>query len=148
MSRDDGCLPDIDATRTKAYTIGGTITGLDSATGLVLANGSDTFPVPVNSTTFTMPTAVANGAPYEVTVQAHPTLLNCTVISGAGMVTGADVATITVSCEHGSQSLLYSFAGPPTDSSYPIGSLIQASDGNFYGVTTQGCARQHQTGDR
>lgn len=128
---------------TRAYTIGGTITGLDSATGLVLANGRDTFSVPANSKTFAMPTAVANGASYEVTVQAHPTLLNCTVISGAGTVTGADVSAVTVSCEQGTQSFLYSFAGPPTDGSYPNGSLLEAGDGNFYGVTMQGGANNY-----
>ena len=117
----------------NAYHIGGTITGLSSATGLVLANGIDTLTVPAGATSFSMPTAVANGAAYDVTVRIHPTALNCTVISGAGTVTGADVASISVHCGPGTESVLYSFKGAPADGAYP-NSLIQASDGDLYGV--------------
>jgi uncharacterized repeat protein (TIGR03803 family) len=129
----------------NAYIIGGTITGLDSATGLVLANGSDTFTVPADAAGFTMPTAVANGAVFNVTVQAHPTMLNCTVTGGAGTVTGADVDSISVSCEPGTGSILYSFAGTKSDGKYPVGTLIEGRDGNFYGVT-QGTANNDDNG--
>lgn len=121
------------------YTIGGTIQGLSSS-GLVLANGSDTLKVLANATSFTMPTAVTNGTAYDVTVQAHPLAFSCTVISGAGSVTSADVTSIAVSCQSGTESVLHSFSGPPTDGREPYGSLIQASDGNFYGMTNLGGA--------
>jgi uncharacterized repeat protein (TIGR03803 family) len=38
----------------------------------------------------------------------------------------------------GSYTSLYSFVGPPSDGTYPVGSLVQGSDGNFYGTTDSG----------
>lgn len=127
---------------TSTYTVGGTITGL-GASGLVLVNGSDTVTVPANATTFTMPTSVANGQAYDITVKVHPAALDCTVASGAGTVNGADVTGISVSCQAGTESLVYSFAGGTADGANPWGSLMQASDGNLYGETESGGASNH-----
>ena len=126
---------------SDTYTVGGTVTGLGSAAGLVLVNGSETLKVPPNATSFTMPTAVANGTAYNVAVQVDPTALSCTVISGAGTVNGADVTSISISCASGTESVLYSFSGGPLDGANPDGALIQASDGNFYGMTQFGGAK-------
>jgi uncharacterized repeat protein (TIGR03803 family) len=123
----------------QSYTIGGTVQGL-AAPGLVLANGSDTLEVPETATQFTMPTAVANGSAYDVMVQVNPTALNCTVISGAGAANGANVTSVTVSCMPGAESVLYSFTGGALDGEKPGGTLLQASDGNFYGTTPFGGA--------
>ncbi|HXR93549.1 MAG TPA: choice-of-anchor tandem repeat GloVer-containing protein [Steroidobacteraceae bacterium] len=117
------------------YAIGGPITGLGGATGLVLANGDQSLTVPTGATNFAMP--AADGTGYDVTVQTNPTLLACTIAGGAGTVKGADIDSISVSCEPGTESILYSFAGPPTDGSNPA-SLIQGLDGSFYGVTEEG----------
>jgi uncharacterized repeat protein (TIGR03803 family) len=38
----------------------------------------------------------------------------------------------------GVETVLYSFAGGPSDGAQPNGSLIQGSDGNFYGTTNNG----------
>lgn len=122
------------------YTVGGTISGLGSS-GLVLVNGSDTLSVPANATNFTMPTAVANGSSYDVTATTHPVATNCSVVDGVGSVSGADVTDISISCQPGAESLLYSFAGGTTDGAAPYGSLIHASDGDFYGMTSYGGAQ-------
>ena len=36
----------------------------------------------------------------------------------------------------GNYTNLYSFGGPPNDGSSPLGELVQGSDGNFYGTTS------------
>jgi hypothetical protein len=81
----------------KTFNVGGTISGLTAA-GLVLANGSDTLSVPADATAFTMPTAVAYGSSYSVTVTAQPTGLTCDVTNGAGTMGGAAVTNIAVKC--------------------------------------------------
>jgi uncharacterized repeat protein (TIGR03803 family) len=121
----------------QKYTVGGFVQGL-SGPGLVLTNGSDTLKVPENATSFTMPTTLANGNGYDVTVQVNPTALSCTVISGAGTVNDANVTSVTVSCAAGTESVVYSFTGGARDGAKSVGSLLQGSDGNFYGMATYG----------
>jgi uncharacterized repeat protein (TIGR03803 family) len=129
-------VTNIMVTCARTYTIGGTISGLGSASGLVLANGSDTLTVLANATSFSMPTGVANGSTYNVTVQAHPIAMSCTVTNGAGTVSGANVTNVTVTCTAGTESVLYSFAATGGDAGYPLYQhLLLASDGNFYGMT-------------
>lgn len=121
----------------NTYTIGGTIAGL-GASGLVLVNGSDTLPVPAGATSYTMPTAVAYRSFYDVTVQAHPSAAYCTLTGGAGTMDAANVANVNVSCTGGTVSGLHFFPGRSADGEAPDGSLIQAKDGNFYGVASRG----------
>jgi uncharacterized repeat protein (TIGR03803 family) len=119
------------------FTVGGSISGLVGVTGLVLANGTDTLAVLANATSFTMPTGVASGATYNVTVKAHATAQQCTVTNGTNLIGMADVTNISVSCAVGTTSTIYNFIGAP-DGVAPPGNLIQASDGNFYGMTPVG----------
>jgi hypothetical protein len=81
----------------ETFNVGGTISGL-TAPGLVLANGSDTLSVAAGATSFTMPTAVAYGSDYKVTVLTQPAGLSCDVTNGTGTI-GADAVTnIAVAC--------------------------------------------------
>ena len=121
------------------FTIGGTVTGLGAHSGLALTNGTDTVNVPANATGFSMPTAVASGTHYDVTVQTQPASGVCAVNNGSGIVAGAAVTNVVVACVIYTESLLYSFAGAPSDGAEPwYGSLILAADGNFYGMTAFG----------
>jgi hypothetical protein len=81
----------------KTFNVGGTISGL-TASGLVLANGSDTLSVPAGASSFTMPTAVAYGSDYKVTVATQPTGLTCDVADGSGTIGDEAVTNITVTC--------------------------------------------------
>jgi uncharacterized repeat protein (TIGR03803 family) len=123
----------------NTYTIGGEITGLGGASGLVLVNGSDTYPVPAGATSYTMPIKVAYGSAYDVTVQTHPPALNCTLTGGVGATVTSNVTNISISCSPGTVSILYSFYGG-MDGGAPYGSLIQASNANLYGMTAGGGA--------
>jgi uncharacterized repeat protein (TIGR03803 family) len=42
-------------------------------------------------------------------------------------------------------NVIYNFAGYPTDGSNPLGTIIQASDGNFYGTTWSGGSKNQGT---
>lgn len=79
------------------YTIGGTISGL-TASGLVLANGTDTLSISANATSFTMPKSLANGSTYDVTVQTQPTDLQCVISGGTGKIATSAVTSVVVTC--------------------------------------------------
>jgi RNase P/RNase MRP subunit p29 len=81
----------------RTFNVGGTITGL-TASGLLLANGSDALSVPAGASSFTLPTGVAYGSGYAVTVATQPTGLTCDVTSGAGTVGAGAVTNIAVNC--------------------------------------------------
>jgi uncharacterized repeat protein (TIGR03803 family) len=132
-------VTNIAVTCAPAFTVGGTISGLGSASGLVLVNGSDTLTVLANATSFSMPTGVANGSSYNVTVQAHPPVESCPVTNGAGIVAGVDITNVAVACAPGTESVLYSFGATVVDAINPLyAGLLLASDGNFYGMAGGG----------
>jgi hypothetical protein len=81
----------------NAFTLGGSISGL-TRSGLVLANGSDTLAVAANATSFTLPTAVAFGSGFNVTVQGRADGQTCTVANGSGTMGAGNVASVAVSC--------------------------------------------------
>ena len=98
---------------TNTYAIGGTVTGLTAAQQVTLldnadaghaltlsANGSFTFPVPVNY-----------GAGYSVTVGTQPTQQTCSVSNGAGTGVVADVTTVAVTCSTDTYSVSGTLSG-------------------------------------
>ncbi len=78
------------------YSVGGTASGL---TGPVVLenNAGDALTVSADGS-FTFPTQLASGAPYNVTVQADPTGQTCTVANGSGSIASADVSNVAVTC--------------------------------------------------
>ncbi len=84
---------------TKTYSLGGTVTGF-MGQGLILQNnGADPYAVPFNGA-FTLPTKVAAGSMYAVTVSSNPTnpTQTCTVAMGTGTVADADITNIAITC--------------------------------------------------
>ena len=79
-----------------SYTIGGSVSGL---TGSVVLqnNGGDNLTVSAIGG-FTFATAVANGSLYDVTVLTQPSGQTCSVSTGAGTVSGANVTNAVVIC--------------------------------------------------
>lgn len=92
---------------TNTYDLGGTITGLDSGS-LVLVNGSDratvTAGAPGATIGFKM-SKVADGAPYGVTVLTQPSGRTCSVENGVNTMGTAEVANIKVTCKPAAATL-------------------------------------------
>ena len=97
-----------------AYAISGTINGLTRA-GLVLANGSDTLSVAVNATDFILPTAVAFGADYAVTVDTQPSYMTCTPSNALGTMPASAVTNVSVACSPFAYMLGGTITGLTTD---------------------------------
>jgi uncharacterized repeat protein (TIGR03803 family) len=122
----------------NAYTIGGSISGLNVSGLVLLDNDADATSISANATQFTMNTGLAYASAYAVTVQTQPAGETCTVGSGTGNVGAADITSVAIACAPWTFTMtsLYSFSGSPNGAN-PSGGLIQASDGSLYG-TTQG----------
>jgi uncharacterized delta-60 repeat protein len=82
----------------ESFTIGGAVSGL-AGSGLVLSNLGTRLDVPANGA-FQFPLQVADGIPYDVTVETQPSNPDqrCTVANGSGTITGANVTDIVVEC--------------------------------------------------
>ncbi len=84
---------------TSDFTVGGTIDNLVGS-GLELQNnGGDDLQVSSGGS-FTFPTAVPSGAPYNVTVAVQPSgpAQSCTVTNPSGTVGGGPVTSVQISC--------------------------------------------------
>jgi hypothetical protein len=81
---------------STSYTLGGSIAGLKTS-GLVLTDGTDELSVSANAAQFSMPTALADGSDYAVTIKAQPASGSCQIIHGAGRAS-ADIGTVQVIC--------------------------------------------------
>ena len=86
---DVNCVPNV--------RLGGTITGL-TASGLILANGKDTYTAAAGTTSFFFPTKVGNGFSYGVTVFQQPTGQTCTVQNGSSIAGTTDITNVVVNC--------------------------------------------------
>ena len=90
-------------TSPTQYSIGGTVTGLNSGANVVLqVNGGNNLSVTTNGS-FTFATPLATGTSYSVSVLTQPTNQNCTVAGGspwsqlaAAFAAGVIVALATV----------------------------------------------------
>jgi 6-phosphogluconolactonase len=83
---------------TNTYTVGGSVGGLFGS-GLVLQdNGGNDLAVAANGS-FVFSAAVASGSAYAVTIKTEPTSPSQTcVANAAGMVGGANVTNVAVTC--------------------------------------------------
>jgi hypothetical protein len=112
------------------FTVQGTFT--DAAgnivslpnSGLVLANGSDTLPVPVGATSFAFGKQIDYGTDYNITVKNPPAHMGCTVFNGSGSAGHNVSIQAKVVCTQNSYSLGGQFTG-----------LTAAADGTARTVT-------------
>jgi GDSL-like Lipase/Acylhydrolase len=95
------------------YSIGGSISGL-SASGLILANGTNTVSPSSGDTSFTFSTQKATSATYGVTVQANPTGQTCTISNASGIVASQSISNIAVTCTSNPRTLSGTITGLTT----------------------------------
>ncbi len=80
------------------YTVGGTVSGLNSGQNLVLNdNGQDALTVGSNGR-FTFPKALISGSAFAITVANSPNYQTCAVASGSGSIAAANITSIAVTC--------------------------------------------------
>lgn len=93
------------------FAVQGTIDGLNNS-GLVLANGSDTLPVPAGATSFVMPRQIPYGTDYNVTVLASPAHQACVPVAGASGNAGHTVAiAVAIRCAQNTYAVGGQFTG-------------------------------------
>lgn len=97
---------------TTEFTIGGTVSGLRGS-GLVLQNnGGDNLAIAADGS-FTFTTSAPTGSAYNVTVATNPASPTqvCTASNNAGTISGANVTSVTVSCETSSFTVSAAISG-------------------------------------
>lgn len=117
---------------TDAYTVGGTLSGL-SGTVVLRNNSGDDLTLTANGA-FTFTTAVADGASYAVTVTTQPSGASCSVASGTGTISGANVTSVTITCAENTFTIggtIASLSGTIVLQNNAGNNLSQATNGAF-----------------
>lgn len=128
---------------TTAYTIGGTITGANSAIIVVNDTGAENPDIVSANNSFSFSALPQSGAcytsgcAYAVRIVNQPTGQVCSVTNAIGNIGSANVTNIVINCTTSPQTVAYSFSGL-SDGGQPNSGLSQGSDGNFYGVSASG----------
>ena len=89
---------------TRSFGVGGSISGLATA-GLVLSNGFDTVSPAGGASIFTLPTPVASGTAYLITVSSQPAGATCSLTNASGTVGAAPVTNVAVNCAPNAYSI-------------------------------------------
>jgi hypothetical protein len=82
---------------TDTLTIGGTVSGYNGSGITLRNNGGDTLTLG-DVSSFTFSTAIPDGTAYAVTVSAQPPGQVCTVAGGSGILIGANVSNVAITC--------------------------------------------------
>jgi hypothetical protein len=83
------------------YTVGGSVSAL-LYPGLVLQNnGGDDLVITPNGASFTFSSEVVDGGSYNVSVKSHPAMQFGYVTQGSGIISGASVTDVLISCTVG-----------------------------------------------
>ena len=121
------------------YTVSGSVTGLAAGEQVTLKNnGANDLTVAANQN-FTFSIPVAAHSSYHVTIGTQPFPESCVVTNGTGSNVTAGVSNVQVNCAAGAYSVLASFGAGSNSPGITVGgNLVQAQDGNFYGLSITG----------
>ena len=79
--------------------LSGSVSGLASAPGLMLTDGIDAVMVAPAAGSYAMPTLLAAGSPYAVSIVSNPVGRLCSVANGTGIVGTANITNANVTCQ-------------------------------------------------
>lgn len=96
------------ACAAQLFSVGGSVAGLGGGSLTIRNNGTDDL-VLTSDGAFSFPTMLPGGAAYDVTVAVQPADQQCLIEKGSGVVDGADVTDVSVTCGD-----LYSIGGTVT----------------------------------
>jgi N-acetylneuraminic acid mutarotase len=83
---------------SSSYTVGGSISGLNASSVVLIYNDSNTLTVSEGATTWVFATSFASGSSYAVSVLTQPIGELCEVTGGASGTLTANVTNVTVVC--------------------------------------------------
>jgi len=86
----------VDCVDSSTYNVGGYVSGLTGTLALQNKSGDD-LPITEDGT-FTFATVLADGSTYAVTVLIQPDGQTCSVTSGSGIISGANLTNVSVDC--------------------------------------------------
>lgn len=133
---------------TRAYTVGGRVSGAKGKLTLVNDNGSggniDILNVRNRVFKFQYSSHSGNGYDvddidgyYSVSMASQPKNQICNIWNGEGEIDHRNVMNIEVTCSASPESVLVNFTGG-ADGGYPESGVSEGSDGNLYGITANG----------
>ncbi|TNF98006.1 MAG: hypothetical protein EP297_09185 [Gammaproteobacteria bacterium] len=92
------CGGDSSSGGSSTYTIGGLLSGLQAGKSVTMQNnGADDLILNTDGS-FTLATAIANTASYNVQISSQPAGQTCTATSNTGVVAGANITNVAVNC--------------------------------------------------
>jgi len=123
---------------TTSYSVGGTVSGLEKNTTVVVHNSNgDSLDISANGV-FTFNMLLLDESDYAVTVFTQPSgpAQLCMVMNGSGSIGGSNVTNIAIVCETTSYSVGGSVSGLAADSSVGLrlnggNELVSTSNGVF-----------------
>jgi hypothetical protein len=120
---------------TDRFTISGSISGLTGARLQLRLNNQPPLDVPAGATSFAFPSLVPSGTPYVVRVTRPPSspAQDCTVANDSGVVVGANVTNVAVTCTTASFRIGGSVSGLQGS-----GLILRNNDGETLAIASNG----------
>jgi len=85
------------------FSVGGSVSGLTGSGLVIQNNGASDLTITADGP-FTFARALADAAPYQVTVLTQPAGQTCSVTNGLGTIHAGNVADVAIACSSGSTS--------------------------------------------
>lgn len=119
------------------FTVQGSVVNLKNS-GLILANGGNTLPVPAGATSFAFSQQIDYGTDYNITIQQNPAHMTCSIAGGSGSAGHTISIQAQVSCIQNSYSLggQYSGVTPAADGTARTVTLLNGSTGGSVTVSS------------